>query len=145
MTKQFFCGFCPPPPPPQKKRKLKLICGGHFELQWNLEKVTCTSPYRGECDCKIWIISDFKFWSFCAHKNNRVELWRPFWISVASLKIAINWWQDPSALCSVYQYQEKMRKNDPHYHHVNFFLNGCGSHFVFNGLITKVNQILRNT
>ena len=25
------------------------------------------------------------------------------------------------------------------------FLNGCGSHFVFNGFIPKVNQIIRNT
>ena len=36
-------------------------------------------------------------------------------------------------------------RNDPHYHHVNFFLNGCGSYFVFNGFIPKVNQIIRNT
>ena len=25
-----------------------------------IKKITCTSPYRGECDSKIWIISDFK-------------------------------------------------------------------------------------
>ena len=49
-------------------------------------KITCTSPYRGECHSKIWIISDFRFQSFCAHKKNWVDLWRPFWISVASLK-----------------------------------------------------------
>ena len=34
-------------------KKLKLIRGGYFEFQWNLEKVTCTSPYGGECDSKI--------------------------------------------------------------------------------------------
>ena len=28
---------------------------------------------------------------------------------------------------------------------LQFFLNGCGSHFVFNGLIPKGNQIIRNT
>ena len=26
-----------------------------------------------------------------------------------------------------------------------FFFNGCGSHFVFNGFIPKVNQIIKNT
>ena len=26
-----------------------------------------------------------------------------------------------------------------------FFLNGCGSHFVFNGFISKANQIIKNT
>ena len=41
-------------------KKLKLICGGHFEYQYNLEKVTCTSPYRGECDNTIWKNSYFK-------------------------------------------------------------------------------------
>ena len=49
-----------------------------------------------------------------------------------------------SAVGSVHQYQQIMRKNDPHYHHVIFF-NGCGSHFVFNGFIPKVDQIIRNT
>ena len=34
-----------------------------------LKKITCTSPYGGECDFKMWIISDFKFLSFCAHKK----------------------------------------------------------------------------
>ena len=40
---------------------MKLIYGGHFEFQRNLEQIASTSPYRrirGECDCKIWIISD---------------------------------------------------------------------------------------
>ena len=32
--------------------------------------------------------------------------------------------------------------NFPHSNHVFFFLNGCGSHFVFNGFIPKVNQII---
>ena len=27
----------------------------------------------------------------------------------------------------------------------HLFLNGCGSHFVFNGFIPKANQIIRNT
>ena len=27
----------------------------------------------------------------------------------------------------------------------HLFLNGCGSHFVFDGFIPKVNQIIRNT
>ena len=26
-----------------------------------LKKITGTFPYRGECDCKIWIIYDIKF------------------------------------------------------------------------------------
>ena len=53
--------------------------------------------------------------------------------------------QKLSAVGSVHQYQEIMIKKNPHYHHVNFFLNGCGSHFVFNGFIPKVNQMIRNT
>ena len=90
----------------------------------------------GECDIKIWIISDFRFWSFCARKKIwswppaaisnfgsifkksfadprvarnvmlkfqknwpiwnflrfyapqkiKIDLWRPFWISVKPLK-----------------------------------------------------------
>ena len=60
-------------------------------------------------------------------------------------KIAINWWQDPSAVGSVHQYQEIMRKNDPPLPPCQFFLNGCGSHFVFNGFTPKVNQTIRNT
>ena len=36
---------------PQKN--MKFIPGGHFEFQWNIKKITCTSPYRGECDSKI--------------------------------------------------------------------------------------------
>ena len=48
---------------------MKFIHGGHFEFQWNLKKITCTSPYREKCDSKIWIISFFKFCSFCAHKK----------------------------------------------------------------------------
>ena len=43
---------------------MKLICGGHFKFQRNLEQIACTSPYRhirGECDSKIWIIPDSGF------------------------------------------------------------------------------------
>ena len=40
---------------------MKFIHGDHFEYQQNIEKITCTSPYREECDSKIWIITDFKF------------------------------------------------------------------------------------
>ena len=32
---------------------LRFIHGGHFEFQVNLEKITCTFPYRGECNSKI--------------------------------------------------------------------------------------------
>ena len=34
-------------------KKIKLIRGGHFKFQQNLEKVTRTSAYHGECDSKI--------------------------------------------------------------------------------------------
>ena len=51
------------------KKKI-IIHGGHFEFQQNLKKITCTSPYCGECGSKILIISDVKFQSFCAHKKN---------------------------------------------------------------------------
>ena len=53
---------------PQKN--MKFIHGGPFEFHLNLKKITCTSPYRGECDSKICIFSLLKFWSFCAHKKN---------------------------------------------------------------------------
>ena len=66
-------------------KKLKMICGGHFEFQQNLKKITCTSPYCGECDCKIYIISDV-FKVFVLTKKFGVDLWRLFWILVASLK-----------------------------------------------------------
>ena len=33
-------------------RPKKSTCGGHFKIQWNHEKITCTFPYSGECDCK---------------------------------------------------------------------------------------------
>ena len=36
---------------PQKN--MKYIHGGHFEFHLNPKKITCTSPYRGECDSKI--------------------------------------------------------------------------------------------
>ena len=36
----------------------------NMKLIQNLTKITCTSPYREECDSEIWIISDF-----CAHKK----------------------------------------------------------------------------
>ena len=41
-------------------KNMKLIDGGYFEFQLNLE-ITCTSSYRGECDCKILVISDLVF------------------------------------------------------------------------------------
>ena len=38
---------------------------------------TLKKSYRGECDCKIWIIYDFKF---CVLQKNEIAPWRPFWI-----------------------------------------------------------------
>ena len=122
-------------------KNMKFSHGGHFEFQQNLKQITCTSPYCGECDSRNCIISDFKFWSFCAYKQIwnwplaaifnfdsvfkkslahphvamnvmlkfekndqtnfyapqiiKVDLWRPFWISVKPWKnhlhIFISW------------------------------------------------------
>ena len=68
---------------------------------------------------------------------------------VTTKKIAINWWQDLSAVGSVHQYQELMRQKwPPHYHNVNF-LKWLRQPFflmdLFSGFIPKVNQIMRNT
>ena len=57
-----------------RPQKNKFIHGGHFEFQYNLKKITCTSPYRGKCDSKIGIIYFLKFCSFCAHKKIGVDL-----------------------------------------------------------------------
>ena len=54
----------------RSQENMKFIHGGHYEFQKNLKKITCASPYRGGCDSKIRIISDLKFWSFCANKKN---------------------------------------------------------------------------
>ena len=43
-----------------------------------LKKITCTSPYRGECDCNICKKYDFKFLSFCDLKKIVIDPWRPF-------------------------------------------------------------------
>ena len=55
-------------------KKLKFIRGGSFEFQQNLKKITCTSPYCGECDSKSLIMSDIKF----SRPQKIVDLWRPF-------------------------------------------------------------------
>ena len=44
---------------PQKN--MKFIHAAILNFTKTLKKITCTSPYRGECDSKIRIISDFKF------------------------------------------------------------------------------------
>ena len=35
------------------QENMKFIHGDHFEFQYYLKKITCTSPYRGKCDNKI--------------------------------------------------------------------------------------------
>ena len=47
----------------------------------NLGEIICTFIYRGKCDCKIRIISDFKYLSFCAYKNE-IDPWQPLCNSV---------------------------------------------------------------
>ena len=45
--------------------------------------MTCTSPYRGECDCKIGIIYNFKF---LRPQKIEIDSCRPFWISAKPWK-----------------------------------------------------------
>ena len=55
-------------------------------------------------------------------------------------------WQDPSVVGSVHQFQEIMIKKVPPTNTMSIvFLTGCGSRFIFNGFIPKVNQIIKNT
>ena len=37
----------------RQQKNMKFMHGRHFEFPYNLEKIPCTSPYRGECDGKF--------------------------------------------------------------------------------------------
>ena len=55
---------------------MKLIRGGHFEFQLNLENITWTYPYLGKCEISL-IISDFKFF-------------RPQKLLISSVEVILN-------------------------------------------------------
>ena len=44
-------------------------------------------------------------------------------------------------LAAILHFVEEIKKRKK----IQIFVNGCGSHFVFNGFIPKDNQIIRNT
>ena len=55
-------------------KKFKFIRGGHFEFQQNLENITCTSPYCGECE--LFLTSSFRARVICtASEPNSQKLY----------------------------------------------------------------------